>query len=83
MWKEVETSLSKTNEIFKREKDSIVVTSSPKFGVHKIYFGWGGPRKTEFANIFSEGSLSMFAMADSREEEGGVEFGLAFAPREL
>ncbi|XVE63641.1 hypothetical protein DITRI_Ditri07aG0036200 [Diplodiscus trichospermus] len=82
-FKGAETSLSKTIELFEMGKDVILLSGSPKFGVYKTEFGWGKPRKVEVANIGSLGSISMLSIAESREEEGGVEFGLAFAPDEV
>ncbi|XVE63639.1 hypothetical protein DITRI_Ditri07aG0036000 [Diplodiscus trichospermus] len=59
------------------------LSGSPKFGVCKTNFGWGRPRKVEMPNIGSLGSISMLCIAESRDEEGRVEFGLAFAPDEV
>ncbi|XVF29438.1 hypothetical protein REPUB_Repub15cG0121000 [Reevesia pubescens] len=78
--REAEKWLSKAEEIFKFGGHVITVAASPKLGVYGIDFGWGRPTKTEVAHIGSFGSISM---AESREEEGGVEFGLALAQDEL
>lgn len=78
--KGAEKWLSKAEEIFKSGGHFITIAASPKLGVYEIDFGWGRPRKTEVAHIGSFGSISM---AESREEEGGVEFGLALAQHEL
>ncbi|KAB2024014.1 hypothetical protein ES319_D06G058900v1 [Gossypium barbadense] len=70
-------------EKFKSRHPPIMVSASPKFELYKVDFGWGRPRKTEVANIGSLGSLSLFSIAEGREEEGSIEFGLALAPHEL
>ncbi|MBA0625960.1 hypothetical protein Godav_003702 [Gossypium davidsonii] len=70
-------------EKFKSRHPPIMVSASPKFELYKVDFGWGRPRKTEVANIGSLGSLSLFSIAESRGEEGSIEFGLALAPHEL
>ncbi|XWS27097.1 hypothetical protein CRYUN_Cryun26dG0087100 [Craigia yunnanensis] len=81
--KGAEASSSKRKEIFKTGHHVIIATASPKLGVFNVDFGWGRPRKTELATIGLLGSLSMFSIAENRDEEGGVEFGLALAPDEL
>ncbi|TYJ15036.1 hypothetical protein E1A91_A10G157200v1 [Gossypium mustelinum] len=78
--REAEKWLSKHKEILKPGTHFISIAASPKFGVYEIDFGWGRPRKTEVAHIGSLGSISM---AESREEESGVEFGLALSQEEL
>ncbi|TYH65571.1 hypothetical protein ES332_D06G064800v1 [Gossypium tomentosum] len=70
-------------EKFKSRHPPIMVSASPKIELYKVDFGWGRPRKTEVANIGSLGSLSLFSIAEGREEEGSIEFGLALAPHEL
>ncbi|XP_039023916.1 coumaroyl-CoA:anthocyanidin 3-O-glucoside-6''-O-coumaroyltransferase 1-like [Hibiscus syriacus] len=81
-FKDAETSWAKVVEIIKMIKDSIFVTSSPKFGVYTSDFGWGRPKKIEFGNIASFGSVSSFSISENSEEEGGVEFGIALPPHE-
>ncbi|XVF84347.1 hypothetical protein PTKIN_Ptkin17bG0029500 [Pterospermum kingtungense] len=78
--KEAEKWLLKAEKIFKSGGPVITIAASPKLSVYGIDFGWGRPRKTEVAHIGSFGSISM---AESREEEGGVEFGLALSQHEL
>ncbi|XVE84473.1 hypothetical protein DITRI_Ditri17bG0016300 [Diplodiscus trichospermus] len=78
--REAEKWLSKAMEIFKVGGHVITIAASPKLGAYDIEFGWGRPRKTEVAHIGSFGSISM---AESRKEDGGVEFGLALAQDEL
>ena len=81
--KRAETSSSKRKEIFKIGHHVIMATASSKLDVYNIDFGWGRPKKTELATIGLLGSLSMFSIAENRDNEGGVEFGLALAPDEL
>ncbi|XVE63640.1 hypothetical protein DITRI_Ditri07aG0036100 [Diplodiscus trichospermus] len=82
-FKGAETSLSKTIELFEMGKDVILLSGSANSAVYKADFGWGKARKIELANIGLLGSVSMLSIIESREEEGGVEFGLAFAPDEV
>ncbi|EOY04791.1 HXXXD-type acyl-transferase family protein, putative [Theobroma cacao] len=77
--REAEKWLSRAEEIFKFGRH-VCIAASPKLRVYETDFGWGRPIKTEVAHIGSFGSISM---AESREEEGGVEFGLALAQDEL
>lgn len=55
------------------------VAGSPKLRVYETDFGWGRPRKVEVTSIGDTGAMSV---AESGNEEGGVEIGLAF-PREM
>ncbi|OMO57721.1 Transferase [Corchorus olitorius] len=77
---EAEKWLSRTGEIIKPGGLVTAVTSSPKLGAYKIDFGWGRPKKTEVANIASN---MFFSLTESRDEEGGVELGLALSSHEL
>ncbi|KAJ0963599.1 hypothetical protein J5N97_028721 [Dioscorea zingiberensis] len=53
------------------------VSGSPKFRVYDTEFkDWGKPVKVEVASIQKTGSISM---AESRDEDGGVEIGLALS----
>ncbi|KAK8597899.1 hypothetical protein V6N13_095293 [Hibiscus sabdariffa] len=73
-------------DMSKTRHPPIMVVSSPQFRLYDVDFGWGKPRKTEVASLGSLVFLSLFSIAESREEEeeeGGVEFGLALAPHEL
>ncbi|KAK8487474.1 hypothetical protein V6N13_025256 [Hibiscus sabdariffa] len=78
--REAEKWLSKSEERFKSGNQVISIAASPRFGVYEIDFGWGKPRKTEVAHIDSMGSISM---AESRDDDGGVEFGLALSQDEF
>ncbi|GLT34604.1 hypothetical protein SLA2020_311690 [Shorea laevis] len=55
------------------------VAGSPKLRWYELDFGWGRPKKTEVADIGSNGLISI---AESRDEEGGIEFGLALSKDE-
>ncbi|MQM09983.1 hypothetical protein Taro_042866 [Colocasia esculenta] len=51
----------------------------PRFGVYELDFGWGRPAKVEVVGIERSGAM---ALADSREDDGGIEVGLALlAPK--
>ncbi|MBA0722552.1 hypothetical protein Golax_003215 [Gossypium laxum] len=83
-FKDAQESLLKIIEIFKMEEDLVRVGSSPKFESYKTDFGWGRPRNIENPILPSFGTCSMFVIAENREEEeGGVEFALAFASHDL
>jgi len=49
----------------------LLVTGSPKFDVYETDFGFGRPTKVEMVH-----SLKCMSLAESRDEEGGVEVGL-------
>ncbi|XP_074559089.1 malonyl-coenzyme A:anthocyanin 3-O-glucoside-6''-O-malonyltransferase-like [Curcuma longa] len=55
------------------ETDMLGVAGSPTFKVYDVDFGWGRPKKVEITSIAKTGAM---AVAESREEEGGVEIGL-------
>ncbi|KAE8688416.1 hypothetical protein F3Y22_tig00110987pilonHSYRG00350 [Hibiscus syriacus] len=74
--REAEKLLSKIEERFKSGNQVIRVATLPRLGVYEIDFGWERAWKTEVAHIGSLGSISM---AENREDEGGVEFGLALS----
>ncbi|XVF84349.1 hypothetical protein PTKIN_Ptkin17bG0029700 [Pterospermum kingtungense] len=57
-----------------------LILNSPKLRVYETDFGFGRPRKSEVVHIGTHGSISV---AESRDEAGGVEFGLALASAEL
>ncbi|KAK8695226.1 hypothetical protein V6N13_000394 [Hibiscus sabdariffa] len=61
----------------------IMVVSSPQFRLYEVDFGWGRPRKTEVASLGWLVFVFLFSIAENREEEGGIEFGLALTPHEL
>ncbi|CAL9101106.1 unnamed protein product, partial [Musa acuminata var. zebrina] len=54
-------------------RQPLSVAGSPRFRVYDLDFGWGGPKKVVITSIMRSGAMSM---AESREEEGGVEIGL-------
>ncbi|KAJ3678616.1 hypothetical protein LUZ60_002419 [Juncus effusus] len=58
----------------------IGVAGSPKFRVYEIDFGIGKPVKVEIPSAMKTGSISV---AESREEKGGVEIGLALPKNEM
>ncbi|XP_078179458.1 coumaroyl-CoA:anthocyanidin 3-O-glucoside-6''-O-coumaroyltransferase 1-like [Carex rostrata] len=54
-------------------------SGSHRLKVYNIDFGWGKPLKVDIVSISYSGAM---AVAQSREEEGGVEIGLYFTQRE-
>ncbi|KAI4323760.1 hypothetical protein L6164_023341 [Bauhinia variegata] len=52
----------------------MVVAGSPNLGAYKTDFGFGKLTKTEVVHVEEVGIISL---AESRAEEGGIEFGLA------
>ncbi|GMY29691.1 Transferase domain-containing protein [Fagus crenata] len=54
----------------------VSVAGSPKLGVYETNFGWGRPKKSEVLHIDDSKSISL---AESRDEEGGIEVGLALS----
>ena len=55
-----------------------MVTGSPKFGVYETDFGFGRPTKVEMVHSFKGMSL-----AESGDEEGGLEVGLVCTSTEI
>lgn len=74
----VETWMERTQSFTKQHPLS--VAGSPKFRVYDVDFGWGRPRKVEITSIARTGAISV---AESREEEGGVEIGVALRKLEM
>ncbi|RWR93065.1 malonyl-coenzyme A:anthocyanin 3-O-glucoside-6''-O-malonyltransferase-like protein [Cinnamomum micranthum f. kanehirae] len=58
----------------------VSVAGSPRFRVYDTDFGWGRPRKTEVVSIDGTGAVYI---GDSRDEEGGIEFGLLLPTSEI
>ncbi|KAG4384552.1 hypothetical protein AAZX31_13G285100 [Glycine max] len=56
----------------------LMVTGSPKFGVYETDFGFGRPTKVEMVHSFKGMSL-----AESGDEEGGLEVGLVCTSTEI
>jgi len=50
---------------------TLIVTGSPKFTVYETDFGFGKPNKVEMVH-----SLKGMSLAESRDEEGGLEVGI-------
>ncbi|KAI4323761.1 hypothetical protein L6164_023342 [Bauhinia variegata] len=61
-------------EIMELAYHVVIVGASPYFGVYKTDFGLGKLKKTEVVHVGEQGVISL---ADSRDEEGGIEVGLA------
>ncbi|KAL5854473.1 hypothetical protein ACOSQ4_004275 [Xanthoceras sorbifolium] len=63
---------SSSEEIFKDGR-VVTVASSPNFWVYETDFGWGKPKKVEMVHI---NGYSCFSLAESREEDGGLDIGV-------
>ncbi|PKU74963.1 phenolic glucoside malonyltransferase 1 [Dendrobium catenatum] len=61
-------------------RKSLSVAGSPKLMVYEVDFGWGRPAKVEISSINETRAISL---AESREEEGGVEIGLVLPEEEM
>ncbi|PKA66439.1 Malonyl-coenzyme A:anthocyanin 3-O-glucoside-6''-O-malonyltransferase [Apostasia shenzhenica] len=59
---------------------ALTVAGSPKLGIYGVDFGWGRARKVELVSIER---TSAVALAESREEEGGMEVGMALPESEM
>ncbi|KAG6496196.1 hypothetical protein ZIOFF_044044 [Zingiber officinale] len=69
--REAETWLASVESIVNEQPLS--VAGSPKFHVYGTDFGWGRPKKVEITSITRKGAVSV---AESRDEDGGVEIGV-------
>ncbi|CAL9176288.1 phenolic glucoside malonyltransferase 1-like [Musa acuminata AAA Group] len=56
------------------------VAGSPRFRVYDLDFGWGRPKKVEVTSIVRSGAMSL---AESRDEDGGVEIGMGLLKHEM
>ncbi|KAJ4729914.1 putative Anthocyanin 5-aromatic acyltransferase [Melia azedarach] len=71
--------VSDLKEMLKQGR-TVSVAGSPRLLVYETDFGWGRPKKTESVHIGAYGS---FSLAESRDEEGGVEIGLVICRDKL
>ncbi|XP_042406744.1 anthocyanidin 3-O-glucoside 6''-O-acyltransferase-like [Zingiber officinale] len=69
--REAETWLASVESIVNEQP--LTVAGSPKFHVYGTDFGWGRPKKVEITSIARTGAVSV---AESRDEDGGVEIGV-------
>ncbi|KAG6496200.1 malonyl-coenzyme A:anthocyanin 3-O-glucoside-6''-O-malonyltransferase-like [Zingiber officinale] len=69
--REAETWLASVESIVNEQPLSVAL--SPKFHVYGTDFGWGRPKKVEITSITRKGAVSV---AESRDEDGGVEIGV-------
>jgi isoflavone 7-O-glucoside-6''-O-malonyltransferase len=56
------------------------IAGSPRFGVYGIDFGFGKPKKVDMISIDRTGA---FSLSESRNNDGGVEIGLALNKQEM
>ncbi|KAJ0967290.1 hypothetical protein J5N97_024207 [Dioscorea zingiberensis] len=59
---------------------AMTVAGSPKLGVYGVEFRWGRPKKVEIVSIER---TSAVALAETRDEEGGIEVGIALPRHEM
>lgn len=64
----------------RKVKHSSTIAGSPKLGTYETDFGWGKPKKCEILHIEYSRTISL---SDSRDEEGGVEVGLALGRAQM
>ncbi|KAK8521204.1 hypothetical protein V6N13_077319 [Hibiscus sabdariffa] len=58
----------------------VTVAGSPKLRVYDTDFGWGRPKKTEVVHIDASSTIYI---GDYRDEDGGIEIGLALKRDEM
>ncbi|KAJ4778693.1 HXXXD-type acyl-transferase family protein [Rhynchospora pubera] len=58
----------------------LTAAGSSRFRVYDVDFGWGKPSKVDIISVAYSGAM---AVAQSREERGGVEIGLSFIQSEM
>nr|BBG28371.1 anthocyanin malonyl-CoA acyltransferase [Cymbidium hybrid cultivar] len=78
VFKGIEGVLEKLMKVLPHKPMSIA--GSPKLRVYDSDFGWEKPVKVEVTSIGGTGSISM---AESRDDEGGVEIGLVLPEEEM
>ncbi|KAJ1381707.1 Transferase [Sesbania bispinosa] len=62
-------------------EDKIYSTAgSPRFEVYSIDFGWGKPKKVDVTSIDKTGA---FSLSENRNNDGGIEIGLALNKPEM
>ncbi|KAL0907498.1 hypothetical protein M5K25_021913 [Dendrobium thyrsiflorum] len=74
----LEVALNKYAEVAGRQ--TLTVSGSPKLRSYDVDFGWGRPVKVDIISIIESGSISL---AESREEDGGIEIGLVLSQEEM
>ncbi|KAK6255910.1 hypothetical protein SCA6_017215 [Theobroma cacao] len=62
------------------QKQVIIVSGSPQFGVYGADFGWGKPRKVEIVSIDRGGAISL---AKSKDGSAVIEIGFALNKHEM
>ncbi|KAK9284530.1 hypothetical protein L1049_023705 [Liquidambar formosana] len=77
--REAEMWMSKWKEL-KEVGHLLAVAGSPKLHVYDTDFGWGRPKKSEVVQVDISGTISL---AECRDEEGGIEVGLALSRVEM
>lgn len=76
-----ESVISDSEELSQPGTKSVVtIAGSPKIGAYETDFGWGKPKKCEILHIEYSRTISL---SDSRDEEGGVEVGLALGRAQM
>ncbi|KAL0907497.1 hypothetical protein M5K25_021912 [Dendrobium thyrsiflorum] len=74
----LEVVLDKYSEVAGRQ--TLTVSGSPKLRAYDVDFGWGRPVKVDIISIIETGAISL---AESRDEDGGIEIGLVLSEEEM
>ncbi|KAK4280328.1 hypothetical protein QN277_011964 [Acacia crassicarpa] len=77
---EAEALIGKWKSMASNRTRGIALGGFYRFGVYKTDFGWGKPVKVEIATVDTNGLVTM---AETREGNGGIEFGLLLYKHEL
>ncbi|KAJ4977357.1 hypothetical protein NE237_002463 [Protea cynaroides] len=59
---------------------NIATAGSPRFGLYRVDFGWGRPKKVEFVSTDTTGAM---AFKESRKLDGGVEIDVSLNKKEM
>jgi isoflavone 7-O-glucoside-6''-O-malonyltransferase len=69
----IQSIMSETNRLFS-------IAGSPRFEVYSFDFGWGKPKKVDVTSIDKTGA---FSLSENRNNDGGVEIGLALNKQQM
>ncbi|CAJ2665801.1 unnamed protein product [Trifolium pratense] len=69
----IQSIMSETNRLFS-------IAGSPRFEVYSFDFGWGKPKKVDVTSIDKTGA---FSLSESKNNDGGVEIGLALNKQQM
>jgi len=69
----IQSIMSETNRLFS-------IAGSPRLEVYNFDFGWGKPKKVDVTSIDKTGA---FSLSENRNNDGGVEIGLALNKQQM